>query len=67
MSQRSSIRDNVERGVPYVMPAIGGALGVTWVNLNEMQFLNPMIWIPLGVFLGWVAGRGIVMLMNWWS
>lgn len=58
--------DSVERAIPFIMPAIGGGLGVIYVNLYPMKFLNPMIWIPLGIFLGWATARGILKLMDRW-
>jgi len=60
----SKLLDSVENAIPFAMPALGGALGVIYVNLNKMDQLNPMIWIPLGIFLGWAAGRGILSLMD---
>lgn len=64
MAQTGRIIDKIEAAIPIIMPAIGGTLGVIWVNLNKMDQLNPMIWIPLGIFLGWAAGRGLLKLMD---
>ena len=60
------IMNNVESAMPYVLPAIGGLLGVIFVNTRPMAQLNPMIWIPFGIFLGWIAARGILKLMDRW-
>ena len=37
--------------LPFVLPVLGGAVGITYVNLSAHA--NPFIWIALGV----VAGR----------
>ncbi|WP_300520318.1 hypothetical protein [Aliiroseovarius sp.] len=63
MAQRNFL-DKVESAIPFVMPAIGGGLAVIWVNLNPMKFYNPMIWLPAGMILGWLAGRVILRLMD---
>lgn len=64
--RQNSLLDSIERAIPFAMPALGGALGVIWVNLQPMKLYNPMIWIPLGIFLGWAVGRGILKLMDRW-
>lgn len=54
----------VERIIPYVFPAIGGAAGVVWVNLHKMDQLNPMYWIGGGIILGFIAARIVVNLLS---
>jgi hypothetical protein len=64
MGKGGRILDVVEMAMPFVMPAIGGAVAVVYINLNEMKFLNPLIWIPLGIVLGWAAGRLLLRLFG---
>lgn len=54
----------IAAAVPYVLPVIGGAGGMLWVNTHRMEFLSPVFWIPLGVFIGWLASRVILALMS---
>lgn len=62
----SKLRDGIESAIPFAFPAIGGLIAVVTINLNPTALMNPMIWIPLGIFLGWAAGRGAVKLMSRW-
>ncbi|MCI2393243.1 hypothetical protein [Aliiroseovarius sediminis] len=64
MSMRH-IMNNVESALPYVFPAIGGLLAVVVVNMRPMAQMNPMIWIPVGIFLGWIAARGALRMLDW--
>lgn len=45
----------LEAWLPYALPVLGGLLGVVWVNLNKMDFLNPVVAVVIGVILGRVA------------
>ncbi|WP_432450120.1 hypothetical protein [Aliiroseovarius marinus] len=54
----------VERVLPYVLPAIGGAAGVIWVNTHKMDQLNPMIWIGGGILLGFVTAKLALSLLS---
>ena len=45
----------IEAWLPYALPVLGGLLGVVWVNLNKMDFLNPVVAVVIGVVLGRVA------------
>ncbi|MDA5094853.1 hypothetical protein O2N63_12235 [Aliiroseovarius sp. KMU-50] len=62
----SNLRDGIESAIPFAFPAIGGLIAVVVINLNPKALMNPMIWIPLGIFLGWAAGRGALKLMSRW-
>ncbi len=59
-----TLADRLEAALPYVLPVIGGLLGVIWVNLNRMDFLNPIVAIVLGVVAGRLAATGIIRLMQ---
>lgn len=54
----------IAAALPYVLPVIGGALGMVWVNVNRMDFLFPVFWIVLGVVGGWLLSRLILALMS---
>lgn len=45
--------------LPFVMPAIGGAFGVLYVNVVAPA-ANPLILIGAGALLGWILARLIV-------
>ena len=52
-----TVRDGIEAVIPYAFPALGGLLGVIWVNLHKMDQLNPMYWIGGGIIVGFIAAR----------
>lgn len=54
----------IAAALPYVLPVIGGALGMVWVNVNRMDFLFPVFWIVLGVVGGWLLSRLILAIMS---
>ena len=41
--------------LPFVMPAIGGGIGVVLVNMSNLG--NPFIYISTGALLGWLVAR----------
>ncbi|WP_235216202.1 hypothetical protein [Ruegeria halocynthiae] len=41
----------------YALPVLGGLLGVVYVNINHMDFINPVWAVGGGAILGWVAAR----------
>lgn len=49
--------DHIENFIPYVLPVLGGLLGMVYVNLHEMDQLNPMYWVGGGIILGFIAAR----------
>ncbi|MCK0138780.1 hypothetical protein [Aliiroseovarius sp. F47248L] len=57
---------SVESALPYVLPAIGGGAAVIYINTHKMDQMNPMIWIPFGIFLGWATSRGVMKLLDLW-
>jgi hypothetical protein len=64
MKSRSNALDTAIAVLPYALPVLGGLLGVVWVNLNKMEFLNPVLWIGIGVVAGWVLARVLVRLLG---
>jgi uncharacterized membrane protein len=54
----------IEAAIPIVMPALGGLAGVIWVNMNKMDFINPVLGIGGGIVGGWIAGRILLKLMQ---
>ena len=54
----------IEAALPYILPVLGGLLGVIWVNLNKMDFINPVLAIVIGVVLGRVAAVFITRMMR---
>jgi hypothetical protein len=56
--------ERIVAALPYALPVLGGLLGVVWVNLNKMEFLNPVLWIGIGVVAGWVLARVLVRLLG---
>lgn len=57
-------RTRIMAALPFVLPVLGGLLGVVWVNLNKMDFMNPVVAVVLGVVLGRVAAIFIVRAMR---
>lgn len=60
----TSVIERIVAALPYALPVLGGLLGVVWVNLNKMEFLNPVLWIGIGVVAGWVLARVLVRLLG---
>jgi len=50
-------RDDVLNWLGYVLPVLGGLLGVVYVNINLTEFINPVWAIGGGVILGWITAR----------
>lgn len=56
--------ERIVAALPYALPVLGGLLGVVWVNLNKMEFLNPVLWIGIGVVAGWALAKLLVRLLG---
>ncbi|WP_243470728.1 hypothetical protein [Ruegeria denitrificans] len=41
----------------YALPVLGGLIGVAYVNINHMEFINPVWAVGGGAILGWIAAR----------
>ncbi|MCG7518254.1 hypothetical protein [Ruegeria sp. Ofav3-42] len=54
---KSFRKDDVLTLVGYALPVLGGLLGVAYVNINHMEFINPVWAVGGGAILGWVAAR----------
>ncbi len=50
-------KDDVLTLLGYALPVLGGLLGVVYVNINHMDFINPVWAVGGGAILGWVAAR----------
>ena len=50
-------KDDVLTLLGYALPVLGGLLGVAYVNINHMDFINPVWAVGGGAILGWVAAR----------
>ncbi|WP_171176470.1 hypothetical protein [Ruegeria sp. HKCCD8929] len=48
---------NAKGFIPYMLPVLGGLIAIFYVNFREMSFLNPMLAVAVGVFLGWGAAQ----------
>ncbi len=62
----NNLRDGLESMVHFGFPALGGLIAVVIINLNPNALMNPMIWIPLGIFLGWAAARVTLKFLSRW-
>ncbi|UWP90347.1 hypothetical protein [Aliiroseovarius crassostreae] len=60
----SNLRDGLESIIHFGFPALGGLIAVVIINLNPEALMNPMIWIPLGIFLGWAVARVALKYMS---
>lgn len=54
----------IEAALPYVLPVLGGLLGVVWVNLNKFDFINPVVAVVIGVIAGRLAALLVTRLMR---
>lgn len=59
-----TLKERIVVAVPYVLPVLGGGVGMAVVNLNRDLYLNPVWAIGGGVVLGWLAGRGLVSVLT---
>ncbi len=50
-------KEDVLTWLGYILPVLGGLLGVAYVNINPMEFINPVWAIGVGAILGWIAAR----------
>ncbi|SMP31917.1 hypothetical protein [Shimia sagamensis] len=60
---RSKMREKLVAVLPFVMPAIGGMLGVIYLNTAD-GFPIPFLWVGIGILGGWLAGRVLVRLLD---
>lgn len=58
------ILDRVMIAIPYVLPVLGGLLGVAYVNSNPTKFLNPVTWIGAGAIAGWIVAWLLLKLIG---
>jgi len=56
--------DLVMAALPYALPVLGGLIGVIWVNLNKMDFLNPFVAVVIGVVIGRLVAWVITKLFG---
>lgn len=55
---------NLEAAITYILPVLGGALGVIYVNVFRSDFINPVLGIGGGAILGWAVARVILKLLS---
>ncbi|MFY2826652.1 hypothetical protein [Ruegeria sp. MALMAid1280] len=55
--RKSIQRDDVLTWLGYALPVLGGLLGMAYVNIFYMAFINPVWAVGIGAILGWVAAR----------
>jgi hypothetical protein len=61
--QSTSLREKLLAALPFVMPAIGGMLGVIYLNTAE-GFPIPILWVGIGILGGWAIGRVLARLLD---
>ena len=61
--QSTSLREKLLAALPFVMPAIGGMLGVIYLNTAE-GFPIPFLWVGIGILGGWTIGRVLARLLD---
>ncbi len=57
-------KDDVLTALGYALPVLGGLLGVAYVNINHMNFINPVWAVGGGAILGWIVARVIRKLLG---
>ncbi|MCW9042813.1 MAG: hypothetical protein OQK05_05665 [Pseudopelagicola sp.] len=62
---KPTFKERIITAAPYVLPVLGGGVGMAVVNLNRSLFLNPVWAIVTGVVVGWLLARGLVYLLTW--
>ncbi|WP_050602506.1 hypothetical protein [Ruegeria sp. 6PALISEP08] len=64
-ARRTRIQKNdVLTWVGYILPVLGGLLGVAFVNVNHMEFINPVWAVGGGAILGWIVARLIRRILG---
>ncbi len=58
-----TLKERSIAAAPYVLPVLGGGVGMAVVNLNRGLYLNPVWAVGAGIVVGWLAGRGLVSLL----
>ena len=61
---KPTLKERSVAAAPYVLPVLGGGVGMAVVNLNRDLYLNPVWAIGGGVVVGWLLGRGVVRLLT---
>ncbi|UUV07632.1 MULTISPECIES: hypothetical protein [Ruegeria] len=57
-ASRNGIRkEDVLTWLGYALPVLGGLLGMAYVNINHMEFINPVWAVGGGAILGWIVAR----------
>ena len=51
--------------MPFVLPVLGGALGMGLVQAAPMAFINPMIAVGGGALIGWAISALIFRLIEY--
>jgi hypothetical protein len=57
------MREKLIAALPFAMPAIGGLLGVIYLNTTE-GFPIPFLWVGIGIFGGWAVARILVRMLD---
>ena len=57
-------KDDVLTWLGYALPVLGGVLGVAYVNIRYMDFINPVWAIGGGAILGWIAARTLRRILG---
>ncbi|WP_204114224.1 hypothetical protein [Shimia biformata] len=64
MDNRPTTSQRIASAAPYVCPVLGGGLGVLYVQIFHMQFVNPVFAIGVGAVAGAVVGKVLVHLIE---
>ena len=59
-----TLKERIVAAAPFVLPVLGGGVGMAVVNLNRGLYLNPVWAVGAGIVAGWLAGRGLVVLLT---
>jgi len=51
--------------MPFAFPAIGGTLGMILVNSYPTAFINPVVAVGGGIFLGWAISALIFRFIEY--
>ena len=60
---KPTLFDRILAAAPFVLPALGGGIGITYVNLTPNA--NPFIWIALGVLIGFGLSHLVNRFADW--
>lgn len=58
--QPARLPHRIASALPFVLPVLGGLLGVVYVNMSPKELLNPFFAVVIGVVIGRIVAVLVV-------